>query len=100
MPTLKSKPSTPKIFPNEIIFLDIESLVHETIGRILVSAIAVAFAAKFIPAIKLEPLAEAVRSEITEFGLTNKLIERVVAAQIPTGSEMRISKAVLLKREN
>lgn len=62
------------------IFFDFDRLARETIGRVLISAIAAAVAAKSVTEIKLTCLLEAVRSEIAEFGLTSELIEKNVSA--------------------
>jgi pyruvate ferredoxin oxidoreductase gamma subunit len=62
------------------ISFDFDRLARETIGRVLISAIAAAVAAKSVTEIKLACLLEAVRSEIAEFGLTSELIEKNVSA--------------------
>ena len=61
-------------------YLDMQGLARQTIGRSLVSAIAAAAAAKSVPAIKLDQLTEAVRSEIAEFGLAPGLVEKNLVA--------------------
>ncbi|MBM2805877.1 MAG: pyruvate ferredoxin oxidoreductase, gamma subunit [Deltaproteobacteria bacterium] len=60
--------------------IDMQRLAHQWIGQSFVSAIAAAAAAKCIPAIKLDQLTEAVRSEIAEFGLAPDLVEKNLAA--------------------
>ena len=64
----------------DYVFIDFDRIAREMIGRVVVSAVAAAAAAKSIPAIKLDQLAEAVRIEIAEFGLTSDLVDKNVAA--------------------
>jgi pyruvate ferredoxin oxidoreductase gamma subunit len=64
--------------------IDLSALAREIIGRTFVSAVAAAIAAKLVPGIEMTALAEAVRSEIAEFGLTADLVEKNVAAALET----------------
>jgi pyruvate ferredoxin oxidoreductase gamma subunit len=66
--------------PAHYIFIDFTRIARELIGRAFISAAAAGAAAKCIPAVKLSALAEAVRSEIAEFGLPPVLIDRNEAA--------------------
>ncbi len=61
-------------------YIDMQRLAQQWIGRSFVSAVAAAAAAKCLPAIELDQLTEAVRSEIAEFGLAPDLVEKNLAA--------------------
>jgi pyruvate ferredoxin oxidoreductase gamma subunit len=62
------------------VFLDLSGIAREFLGRDLVSAAAAGVAAKCVPAISSDILAEAVRIEIAEFGLPEELIDKNAAA--------------------
>ena len=62
--------------------IDLSAIARELIGRVFVSAAAAAIAAKSVLGITAAALAEAVRSEIAEFGLTADLVEKNVAAAL------------------
>ena len=62
------------------VFLDLSGIAREFVGRDLVSAAAAGVAAKCVPAISSDILAEAVRIEIAEFGLPEELIDKNAAA--------------------
>jgi pyruvate ferredoxin oxidoreductase gamma subunit len=62
--------------------IDLSAIARELIGHALVSAAAAAAAAKSVPDINVAALAEAVRSEVAEFGLTADLVEKNVAAAL------------------
>ena len=60
--------------------IDMNRIALESIGRVFVSAIAAAAAAKCVPAIHAEQLEKALRTEIAEFGLTPDLIDKNLEA--------------------
>ena len=62
------------------VFLDLSGIARGFMGRDLVSAAAAGVAAKCVPAISSDILAEAVRIEIAEFGLPEDLIDKNAAA--------------------
>ena len=62
------------------VFLDLSGIAQRLMGRDFVSAPAAGVAAKCIPAIYLEALADAVKIEVTEFGLSKELIDKNAAA--------------------
>jgi pyruvate ferredoxin oxidoreductase gamma subunit len=62
------------------VFLDLSGIARRLMGRDFVSALAAGVAAKCIPAIHLEALADAVKIEVTEFGLSRELIDKNAAA--------------------
>ena len=64
----------------KFVFLDLSGIARRLIGRDFVSAPAAGVAAKCIPAISLEALAEAIKIEVAEFGLPEELIGKNVAA--------------------
>jgi pyruvate ferredoxin oxidoreductase gamma subunit len=63
----------------DCVFLDLSSMARRLLGRDIVSAAAAGVAAKCIPAISQDILAEAVKIELTEFGLSEELIDQNVA---------------------
>jgi pyruvate ferredoxin oxidoreductase gamma subunit len=66
--------------PAKLRFVDLSAIARELIGSVFVSAAAAAAAAKCVPAINLSALKEAVRIELTDYGLAPELIEKNVAA--------------------
>lgn len=60
--------------------MDMNRIAQQSIGRLFVSTIAAAVAAKCVPAISVAQLAAAARVEIAEFGLSDELIEKNLAA--------------------
>jgi len=62
------------------VFVDLTGIARRAIGSPLVSAAAAATAAKCIPAIELAAFEQAVRAELTEFGLPAELIEKNLLA--------------------
>lgn len=71
---------TPTAPPANYIFMDLDRIARELIGSTFVSAAAAAVAAKCIPAISVDLLESAVRTEIGELGSNHNLIEKNVAA--------------------
>jgi pyruvate ferredoxin oxidoreductase gamma subunit len=65
--------------PAKLLFVDLSAIARELIGNVFVSGAAAAVAAKCIPAINLPALKDAVRIELTEYGLAAELIEKNVA---------------------
>jgi pyruvate ferredoxin oxidoreductase gamma subunit len=63
----------------DFIFLDLSGIAQRLLGRDLVSTAAAGVAAKCIPAISPDALAEAVRIEFAEFGLSQELIDQNIA---------------------
>ena len=64
----------------KFVFLDLSGIARRLMGRDFVSAPAAGVAAKCIPAISLEALADAVRIEVAEFELPEELIDKNAAA--------------------
>ena len=62
--------------------IDLSAIARQLIGHAFISAAAAAIAAKSVSNITVAALAEAVRSEISEFGLTADLVEKNVAAAL------------------
>ena len=62
--------------------IDLSAIARQLIGHAFISAAAAAIAAKSVPNITVAALAEAVRCEIAEFGLTADLVEKNVAAAL------------------
>jgi pyruvate ferredoxin oxidoreductase gamma subunit len=58
------------------LFIDLNRIARELIGRSFISGAAAGVAAKSVPGIKLDMLCEAVRSEIAEFDLTPELVDK------------------------
>lgn len=76
------------------VFVDLTGIARRAIGTPLVSAAAAAAAAKYIPAIGLEALEQAVRGELAEFGLPAELIEKnLVAARAAYGTTPAVDLA-------
>jgi pyruvate ferredoxin oxidoreductase gamma subunit len=61
-------------------FVDLSAIARELIGSVFVSAAAAAIAAKCVPSISLAALADAVRTELAEFGLAPELVEKNLVA--------------------
>jgi pyruvate ferredoxin oxidoreductase gamma subunit len=70
----------PALPPAKFLFVDLSAIARERIGSLFVSAAAAAAAAKCVPSINLAAVVEAVRLELTEFGLTPALVDKNVAA--------------------
>ena len=66
----------PELPPANYRFIDLTHIAREFMGRALVSAAAAGLAAKCVPGIEPDALGEAVRKEISEFGLPPDLIEK------------------------
>ncbi len=66
--------------PADYRFLNLTHIARGLMGRAFVSAAAAGLAAKCVPGIELDALGEAVREEISEFGLPPDLIEKNRAA--------------------
>ncbi|MGH7810567.1 MAG: 2-oxoacid:acceptor oxidoreductase family protein, partial [Candidatus Binatia bacterium] len=62
------------------VFIDFDQIARQSTGRAFVSAPAAAAAAKCVPAIRWDQLAQAVRREISEFGLAEDGVEKNLAA--------------------
>jgi pyruvate ferredoxin oxidoreductase gamma subunit len=62
--------------------MDLSAIARDLIGRAFVSAAAAAVAAKSVTDVEPSALADAVRSEIAEFGLTADLVEKNVLAAL------------------
>jgi pyruvate ferredoxin oxidoreductase gamma subunit len=60
--------------------IDLSAIARRHIGKAIVSATAAGVAAKSIPAITLDSLAQAVRAEVAEFGSGADLIDKNIAA--------------------
>ncbi|HXV48953.1 MAG TPA: 2-oxoacid:acceptor oxidoreductase family protein [Candidatus Binatia bacterium] len=58
------------------VFIDFDQIARKSTAHAVVSAPAAAAAAKCVPAISWDPLAQAVRREICEFGLAADLVEK------------------------
>jgi pyruvate ferredoxin oxidoreductase gamma subunit len=58
------------------LFIDFDQIARQSTGHAFVSAPAAAAAAKCVPAISWDQLAQAVRREISEFGLAADLVEK------------------------
>ena len=64
----------------DYVYIDISSIAREMVGNTFISATAAALAAKCIPAIAATALDEAVKTELTAFGLPAELIDRNIRA--------------------
>jgi len=77
----QAAPSPPADLPRcDFHRVDMDDIARQAIGHAYLSAIAGAVAAKSVPAIKPDHLAEAVRAEISEFGASDELIEKNLSA--------------------
>jgi pyruvate ferredoxin oxidoreductase gamma subunit len=82
---VNAEPDQLQVHPNDFakakyFFLDLSGIARRLTGRVIVSAAAGAVAAKCIAAITLTALEEAVRAEISEFGLPPEIIAKNIAA--------------------
>jgi pyruvate ferredoxin oxidoreductase gamma subunit len=82
---VNAEPAQLQVHPNDLpkakyFFLDLSGITRRLIGGVIVSAAAAAVAAKCIPAITLTALEEAVRAEISEFGVPPEVVAKNIAA--------------------
>ena len=75
-----SRPMGDELPAANYVFLDLSGIARRLMDRDFVSAPAAGVAAKCIPAISPEALADAVKIEVTEFGLSKELIDKNAAA--------------------
>ena len=83
---VNAEPDQIQVNPNDFpkakyFFLDLTGIARRLTGGVIVSAAAAAVAAKCIPAITLTALDEAVRAEISEFGLPEIIAKNIAAAR-------------------
>jgi pyruvate ferredoxin oxidoreductase gamma subunit len=111
---VNAEPDQLRVNPNDFpkanyFFLDLSGIARRLTGSVIVSAAAAAVAAKCIAAITLTAVVEAVRAEISEFGLPPEVTAKNVAAareayerapvinlSAPTAAE-RIAETTLLE---